>query len=309
MKIVSISAVVIAAGLALTGCSSDQTTTEDTQAAATTGAILQDQDPDDDPLSCFTPPADGTVDIVATTQTWADVAKAAAPGANVTTIIKGGSEDPHEYEPSAQDMQAINTADLIVVNGAGYDQWAYDGKENDPRFIFAQKPGEDPDLSAHVFFDTDNLEYVATRVAACTDKMQSEANADSVTQRLNDFEQRMQAAAAGKGVMQTETVADYIITKSGMNDMTPAGYREASLKEEEPAAADLDQFLTTLRSGDVSVLFVNPDTASGTTDRIRAAAEESGVAIIEIGETPGEGENFLDYFDSIITELTNATAA
>ncbi|MDY6049838.1 MAG: zinc ABC transporter substrate-binding protein [Corynebacterium sp.] len=281
MKMISISAVLVAAGLALTGCSGTQTAS-------------------DTP----TTQADGTIEIVATTQTWADVAHAVAPNATVTTIITGGSEDPHEYEPSVQDMQAIDDADIVVVNGAGYDQWAYTGKESDPRFVFAQKPGTDPDLSAHVFFDTANLTDVATEVAA----LAGETDPTAVTDRLADFTARLQQAGNGVGVMQTETVADYIITTAGMRDLTPAGYREASLKEEETAAADLDAFLTTIASGEVKVLFANPDTASGTTDRILQAAKDAGVTIIEIGETPSDGQDFLDYFDSIITELTNATA-
>jgi zinc transport system substrate-binding protein len=42
---------------------------------------------------------------------------------NVTTMVPIGVE-PHDWEPTAQQMQRLLSADLFVYNGAGIDKWA-----------------------------------------------------------------------------------------------------------------------------------------------------------------------------------------
>ena len=91
-----------------------------------------------------------------------------------------------------------------------------------------------------------------------------------------------------------------------LTDATPQAFREATLKESEPSAAALDEFLTTLKGGGIDVLIFNPSTATDTTKRIRAAAGEAHVKIVEIAEVPPTDTNFLDYFDSRLTELKEA---
>ena len=56
---------------------------------------------------------------------WGDiVGDLAGACGKVTTIISGTSVDPHDYEPTPSDLAAFTDADLVVVNGLGYDAWA-----------------------------------------------------------------------------------------------------------------------------------------------------------------------------------------
>lgn len=48
------------------------------------------------------------------------VAEIAGPAAHVRVLIPNGV-DPHAYEPSARDIEALNSADLVVVNGLGLE--------------------------------------------------------------------------------------------------------------------------------------------------------------------------------------------
>lgn len=41
----------------------------------------------------------------------------------VKNLVPPGAE-PHDFEPSPKDILAINTADLVVVNGVGFEPWA-----------------------------------------------------------------------------------------------------------------------------------------------------------------------------------------
>jgi zinc/manganese transport system substrate-binding protein len=61
--------------------------------------------------------------VVATTPEVADfVRNIGGPDVAVTQIIKA-NVDPHDYEPTPADLQAIGTAKLVVKNGVGLEEW------------------------------------------------------------------------------------------------------------------------------------------------------------------------------------------
>jgi len=49
--------------------------------------------------------------------------------ANVTNIVPAGAE-PHDYEPTAQDMVKMENSRLIVLNGGGLEAWGNNIKQN-----------------------------------------------------------------------------------------------------------------------------------------------------------------------------------
>ncbi|MFI6762068.1 metal ABC transporter substrate-binding protein [Micromonospora sp. NPDC050417] len=65
----------------------------------------------------------GQLPVVATTPEVADfVRNVGGSGVRVTQLIKP-NVDPHEYEPTPADIQAISTASLVVKNGVGLEKW------------------------------------------------------------------------------------------------------------------------------------------------------------------------------------------
>ncbi|OKI71737.1 manganese ABC transporter [Micromonospora sp. CB01531] len=65
----------------------------------------------------------GTVAVVATTPEVADFARNVGGNAvSVTQIIKP-NVDPHDYEPTPADIQAIGAAKLVIKNGVGLEEW------------------------------------------------------------------------------------------------------------------------------------------------------------------------------------------
>jgi zinc/manganese transport system substrate-binding protein len=71
------------------------------------------------------PESESKPTIVATTNVWADITgQVAGEFFDVTALISDPSIDPHSYEASAREQLAISEADLFVVNGGGYDDFA-----------------------------------------------------------------------------------------------------------------------------------------------------------------------------------------
>src|SRR2546430_12738478 len=67
-------------------------------------------------------PKTGVVRVVAAENFWGNIAaQLGGDHVKVTSIISDPAVDPHLYESSAEDAAALTEADLVIVNGLGYD--------------------------------------------------------------------------------------------------------------------------------------------------------------------------------------------
>lgn len=65
---------------------------------------------------------DETLRVVASTSVYADMAREiGGEQIEVTAIIDSPAQDPHSYEATPLDALAVRDADLVIVNGGGYD--------------------------------------------------------------------------------------------------------------------------------------------------------------------------------------------
>ncbi len=74
-----------------------------------------------EPGACPTAP----VEVVVSVDQWGDiVSQLGGDCAQVRTVIAGSSVDPHDYEPAPSDAVVFEDAQLVVINGGHYDEWA-----------------------------------------------------------------------------------------------------------------------------------------------------------------------------------------
>ncbi len=66
----------------------------------------------------------GPIAVTATTNVWGSIAEfIGGDMVEVTSIVDQPSIDPHSYEPSARDLLAVQDAEMVLVNGGGYDSF------------------------------------------------------------------------------------------------------------------------------------------------------------------------------------------
>lgn len=255
-------------------------------------------------------------DMIATTNVWADVASAVT-GEDVDAIITGDAVDPHHYEPSAKDLSRIKGADTVVANGGAYDSALYTAAEQD-RIIYAiplldEHEAHDHDHAhAHMPESLDELEHawfapekvlqVAEDIADRTD-----GDASDVKQRIGDIQSKLNAVPHVH-IGMTETIAAGLVWGTELHDITPEEYVKASLNHQEPSAAAVAAFLEQIERGELDMLFVNPQSTNSATQRLADAAKAHNVPVVEIRETPPAGQNFLDYFEEIVGQITDIAA-
>ena len=254
-------------------------------------------------------------DMIATTNVWADVASAVT-GEDVDAIITGDAVDPHHYEPSAKDLSRIKEADTVVANGGAYDAALYTAAEQD-RIIYAiplldEHDHEHAHDHAHMPDSLDELEhawFAPEKVLQVAEDIADRTGGDAsdVKQRIGDIQSKLNAVPHVH-IGMTEPIAAGLVWGTELHDITPEEYVKASLNHQEPSAAAVAAFLEQIERGELDMLFVNPQSTNSATQRLADAAKEHNVPVVEIRETPPAGQNFLDYFEEIVGQITDIAA-
>lgn len=257
-------------------------------------------------------------DIIATTNVWADVASAVT-GSDVDAIITGNAVDPHHFEPSAKDLARIKDANTVVANGGAYDAALYTAAEQD-RVVFAIPPVDAKEAHdhehahdhAHMPDSLDELEhawFAPEKVLQVAEDIADRTGGDAsdVKQRIGDIQSKLNAVPHVH-IGMTETIAAGLVWGTELHDITPEEYVKASLNHQEPSAAAVAAFLEQIERGELDMLFVNPQSTNSATQRLADAAKAHNVPVVEIRETPPAGQNFLDYFEEIVGQITDIAA-
>ncbi len=253
---------------------------------------------------CPVPP----IEVVVSVDQWGSIVKELAGScAQVTSIVSGGSVDPHDYEPTPSDASAMAKADLIVLNGIGYDAWAQravDAMSQRPNLLdigdgWDMPAGGDP----HLWYLPGVVSQSAGRITAALTGASPDA-ADFFAARAAAFDSSMKpyfdligqirAAVTASpnsplSVAATEPVFDGMIIPLGLVDATPAGYARSVSNGGEPSPGDIAAFMDALADGSVSVLIVNVQSSNSMTDRLRDQATSHHVPIVEVTETVAAG--------------------
>ncbi|MEX0581827.1 MAG: zinc ABC transporter substrate-binding protein [Mycobacterium sp.] len=261
------------------------------------------------------------VDVVVSVDQWGDiVSELGGACATVKTVLASSSVDPHDYEPSPADAASFTGAKLIVLNGADYDHWASDLAATSapaaPVVSAAAVTRTEDGANPHLWYSPSAVTAVADAVSAELAKIDPEA-AGYFSERRAAFATTMQpystliekikAGATGKSYAATESVFDYSAEALGLINKTPQGYQQAAANESEPAPADIQAFRKALANKQIDVLIYNTQTEGSIPEQIRAAAQESGIPVVEVTETVAPGETtFVGWQDKQLTALAGA---
>ena len=249
------------------------------------------------------------IEVVVSVDQWGGIVEQLAGScAEVTSIVSGGAVDPHDFEPTPADAAALGRADLIVINGSGYDEWAEHAIEarspqpevlNVSSLINQTEGSGDP----HLWYAPDVVRLTATRV---TDALRTAVPGadDYLSARAAEFDASMaeyfsligelrtkveNAQGGAVTYAATESVFESMATTLGMVDVTPDGFARAVANESEPSPGDVADFMDALADGSVRVIIINSQSTSAMTDRLREQAQSNGIAVVEITETIAPG--------------------
>jgi zinc/manganese transport system substrate-binding protein len=265
------------------------------------------------------------VDVVVSVSQWTDlVRQLGGDCTTVTTVLASSAIDPHDFEPKPGDIAAFEKADLVVLNGAGYDTWGANALENldpAPAVVTAADIVGAPASTGgnrHLWYEPDLLPRMAEAVTSELTRLAPDdtgtftAQATAWKHDLQPYLDKISAlrtAAPGHTYAATETVFDLTAHAIGLTDVTPEGYRSAVSNESDPAPGDIAAFESALADGKVGVLIFNTQTRGSVPDQLRAAATKAGVPVVEVTESPEDvNGSFVAWQLTQLQQLSDALA-
>ena len=254
---------------------------------------------------------------------------------SVSSIIDRPSQDPHSYEATARDKLAVSDADLVVLNGGGYDvfmeQLVEDAGTDSADVLNAvqisglqehedagssdaesHNTGSSDDHSGHshgsfnehVWYSPEAMGLLADAAAERLSTLDPDNasdyrdNADSFNAGIDSLTASLaeaQSSAGDHDVAVTEPVPEYLFEAAGLHNATPSDFTAAVEEGADVPPAVLKEMQDLLRSGGITFLAYNTQTSTSQTEAIRATAEEAGVPVLDFAETLPEGQDYLTW--------------
>lgn len=231
--------------------------------------------------------------------------------ADVVPLI-GAGYNPHNYNPLPDDMKRAQTLDVLVVNGIGHDQWAFEIMEaaggKDTPMIYANDgvslipvAGEaDQSVNAHTFISTITAIQQVYEIARRLGELDP-ANAEEYKRNSRDYATRLRRLKAEytAEIAKLDSSNFKAATMHGAYGylMQEFGLQITAVIEPrhgvEPTARQLAQTIDDIKAAGVNVLFAEKFFAGKLADTIQ---KETGVAVFSFSHI-SDGEYKADLFE------------
>jgi zinc/manganese transport system substrate-binding protein len=248
-------------------------------------------------------PADtrsGKLQVIAGENFWGSIAgQLGGSHVAVTSIVTNPSTDPHEYESSATDARAFATADYVILNGAGYDDWGrklLSANPSQSRKVLTvaeflnKTAGDNP----HFWYNPDWVERVADTITSDYRALDP-ANADYFTQQRQAFEvalkpyhdviAHLRSSVNAVPVGSTESIFVYMAQALGVILISPAEFMQAISEGTDPPAQTVAEFQDQISHHQIKLLVYNTQTSTPITDNLKQLATRNGIPVVGISET------------------------
>lgn len=256
----------------------------------------------------------GPIKIVASTDVWGSVANLVAGDlASVDAIIYNVNQDPHSHELTARDQLLINNADIVIMNGGGYDSFMEKAVAADPTPAITvnayMASGDDQTRNEHIWYDVDQVGDVAAVIGAAIESV-DESKTTEVEANVADFRKKISARkaqldalrATPKSAFLTEPLIAYLVQDAGYRNLTPTSFSNAVEEDRDVPPASMREATSLILSGRVNFIAVNSSTVTAQVNSLLALNPE--VPNYSFGELlPNKSSTYFDILDSAIKEL------
>jgi zinc/manganese transport system substrate-binding protein len=248
-----------------------------------------------------TPSSSGAIRVVAAENFWGSIAsQLAGSKATVQSIIVNPAQDPHSYEPTAADARTLATAQLVIVNGVGYDPWAPKLLAANPASgrialtvgnLFGLKQGDNP----HRWYDPADVSAVAGAITAELKKLDPQDGAyfDAQltafqTKKLAQYHAliaQIKSRYPGVPVGASESIFALQAPALGLKLITPYGLMKALSEGTEVSAQDTVTTEHQITSHQIKVWIYNSQNATPEIQRLDTLARAARIPVATVTET------------------------
>lgn len=246
---------------------------------------------------------------------------------DVTLLVPPGVE-PHDWEPTIKDVQSLQKADLIVINGIGFEGWVHDLEETNYQGvivdtskgiitrhneIFESSEHEDEHSHGpndpHIWLDPVLVKIQVQNIADAfsisdpDNKNYYQQNAESYIAELEilDSKIRQELSGCNDDFVAYHDAFSYFAEQYGLHQHTIISSNDPHA---EPTAKTLENVINTTRELDLKIIFTE-ETADPRTSEV--IANEIGGKTLVL--SPIEIGNDKSYIERMTENLENLKEA
>lgn len=271
--------------------------------------------------------AQGRPRVMASFSILADMVREVAPAAFDVDALVGAGDDAHAFQPTPSDGRRLARADLVVVNGMGFEGWidrlvrasGYRGTVVVASRGVQPRQGGHHGADPHAWQDLAHAQRYVRNLADALSVRWPDHAAD-VQARAADYLRRMAALdarvredldavpRARRRVITAHDAFGYFGAAYGVDFLAPRGWTTSS----EPSAAAVGRLIRQVREQRVSALFLENISDPRLMERI---AKETGARIggtlfsDALSGPDGPASTYLKLFEHNARTLTRALAS
>lgn len=260
----------------------------------------------------------GPIKIVTSTDVWGSIANlVAGDTATVTSLISNTNQDPHSFEASARDQLLVDQADIVVMNGGGYDdflQKMVDADSTPAVTVDAFRAvGAAPNQNEHIWYDVDHVADAAAAIAAAVENFRAnytatvEANLTAFKSQLADRKATLgeiRAAGICGRVFATEPLVNYLLEDAGCVNVTPKAYSNAIEEERDVPPSVMQESLSLVKHG-LSFIAANGQVSTTQIEQLERGSDARVFGFSELlPQDPVTLAYKGDYFDMLDSAIT-----
>jgi zinc/manganese transport system substrate-binding protein len=243
----------------------------------------------------------GRLQVVAAENFWGSIAsQLGGERVQVHSIIVNPSTDPHSYEPTAADARAMAGAQMAIVNGIGYDEWAshlLSASPSEGRVVLdtgkllGLSAGENP----HQWYSPARVHAVIGQIVADYDRLRP-PEASYFAQRKRAFETeglarynaliaQIRSRYAGVPVGYSESIFQPLGEALGLRLLTPYSFAKAVTEGAEVTAQDKQTVDRQVSERQIKVWVFNSQNVTPDVQRVNELARSAHIPIATVTET------------------------
>lgn len=259
--------------------------------------------------------------MVASTGIYGDIAQRIGGSAvEVTVLIEDPQIDPHEFQATARDVLALSRADVVVMNGGGYDGFmdqllvAADNPSA-PVIDMADLLGIGPEDNEHVFYAPENIRRLATELVDVLDTLAPrrapafDRAAESLDEDLDDLATRVEhlrGAHRGTPVAATDPAAEAFAAVVALDNRTPEEFMIAIEDETGVAARNVRTVLDLVGHGTVELVVTEAGVVDPQVHEVLAAARARDTPVVTVTEMLPPDEHYVSWMRGNLDRLEAA---
>jgi zinc/manganese transport system substrate-binding protein len=239
--------------------------------------------------------------VVAAENFWGSVAaQLAGSKAEVRSIIVNPATDPHSYQPSTADARTIASANMMIVNGVGYDDWAEQLLHASPssgRVVLnvGRRLGLPEGANPHRWYFPANVRTVIGAIVTDYDRLDPGDSAYFAARRrqyetvslarYDSLRARIRERYAGVPVGYSESIFQGLGEDLHLKLMTPPSFAKAVAEGTDVTAQDKETVDRQAERRQIAVWVFNSQNVTPDVQRVNEIVRRERIPVAPVTET------------------------